>query len=61
MTEKIITDNREGIIRIKWDGTRFALVSKRKGNDLGWTTAMIILNPREMMDIVQFASNLGGK
>lgn len=59
--EKIITDNSVGILRIKWDGTRFILISERKDNDMGIPSSIIILNPREMMDIVQFAGKLGGK
>lgn len=56
--ERIITDNTEERIRIIWDGTRFILVQDQESNPL---QTIIILNPREMMDIIQFASNLGGK
>jgi len=57
--EKIITDNTEETIRIIWDGTRFILISERKGNDMGWATATTLLNPKEMLDIIEFAGKLG--
>lgn len=61
MTQKIITDSSEETVRIIWDGTRFIIISVGKGPNIGRPITIIILNPREMMDIVQFASNLGGK
>ena len=54
--EKIITDNTNERIRVVWDGERFALIRSRDN----LVKAIIILNPREMMELVQFASRLGG-
>lgn len=59
LIERVITDNLREKIVIKWDGTRFALVSRRKNNDAGNPVAIIILNPVEMMVLVKFASTLG--
>ena len=61
MLEKILTDSSSEKITIKWDGTRFALVEKRKGNDIGVTTSIILLSPKEMMSLVEFAGKLGGE
>ena len=59
MEEKIITDNSEEIIMLKWDGERFALCSMRTEAGIKRTVAIIVLNPIEMMKVVQFASKLG--
>ena len=58
MKEKVITDNMEEKIIVKWDGNRFALV-QQTGGELTNQIKAIILSPREMMEIVQFAGNLG--
>ena len=50
MEEKIITDNSEEIIMLKWDGERFALCSMRTEAGIKRTVAIIVLNPIEMMD-----------
>ena len=60
MREKIITDEPEESITIRWDGVRFALVQELKTPEDTYKKTLI-LNPREMMEIVQFASNLGGE
>ena len=56
--EKVITENSVEIIKVKWDGDRYAIITERKHNDIGMATSVIILSPREMFDIVKFA---GGK
>ena len=62
MKERIITDNNSEKITVKWDGERFAVVSE-KGD--GWYEAKesntIILNPREMLDLIEFAGKCGGE
>jgi len=57
--EKILTDNSSEKITVKWDGTRFALVSERKSNDIGIPSSIIILNPREMAELCKFAIDEG--
>ena len=56
MLEKIITDNTGEQIRIRWDRIRFTIIRTDK---LSSTTfplkKAIILNPREMKDIIEFA------
>ena len=59
--ERIITDNSSEKITVRWDGNRFALISERKNNDLGVPSSIIILNPREMLDLIEFAGKLGGE
>ena len=58
--EKVLTDNAGELIKIRWDGVRFAL-TQEKGD--GWYEAkkssVIILNPREMMSLISFAGALG--
>ena len=57
--EKILTDNASEKITVKWDGERFAVASSRK--QLGNRFDIVILNPREMLELVEFASKMGGK
>jgi len=64
--EKILTDNPSETITIKWDGERFILVQGKQmestsgfAHITGYTA--IILNPREMLELVEFASKQGGK
>lgn len=57
--EKIITDNNVEIIRIRRDRTRFILIQEFKGRSI--PPAIIVLNPREMLDITEFAGDIGGK
>ena len=49
---KVLTDNASEKITVKWDGTRFAIIQKFKSSSSSRT---VILNPREMLDLVQFA------
>lgn len=61
--EKILTDNSSEKITVKWDGVAFALVRKRPvGTDKGTVTFTdtIILNPKEMLDLVRFAFKTRG-
>jgi len=59
--EKVITNNASEVISIKWDGERFALTHIRKSLVEKELTVkdIIILNPREMLDLVIFAGSLG--
>lgn len=58
MIEKILTDNAGEKITIRWDGTRFAIVHQTK---VAGYTKGIILNPREMLSLIEFAGKLGGE
>ena len=60
MKEKVITDNASEKITVKWDGERFALIKTVKWTDEPFTSTFI-LNPREMLDLIDFAGKLGGK
>ena len=51
--EKIITDNAGETITIKWDGQEFALVHQLKIPDDA-SLKVIVMNPREMLDLVDF-------
>ena len=53
MKEQILTDNRLEKITALWDGKQFGLVRKRRNSPA--LSVMIILNPREMQDLVKFA------
>ncbi len=55
---KTITDNAEERLAIKWDGERFSLVHYDRIQD---KARAILLNPKEMIEIVNFAGVLGGK
>ena len=52
--EKIITDTVGEKIIVKWDGTRFSLVSETGES---YDTTVVILNPREMGELIQFVMN----
>lgn len=54
MAEKVITSNSEQVITIKWDGVRFSLTELDREK-----SKVIILNPREMMEIILFGGNCG--
>ena len=58
MNEKVITDNASEKITVKWDETRFTLVMQR--NDINYRQT-ITLNPKEMLDLIEFAGKLGGE
>ncbi len=55
--QKVITNNSSERLVIKWDGERFGLVCSIKGQT--WGINAIILNPREMLELIEFAGNLG--
>lgn len=56
--EKVITNNVGEKITVKWDGERFAITQKQT-NKLGTTLlSVIILNPREMADLVDFVNTI---
>ena len=59
MKKKVITNNACETITIKWDGQEFALVHQLKVPDDA-STRTIVLNPVEMLELVKFASSLGG-
>ena len=62
MKEKILTDTAIETVKVRWDGERFGIVRKRPvGTDKGTVTFTdtIILNPREMLDLIEFAGKLG--
>lgn len=58
MQEKILTDNATELIKVRWDRERFALILYDKERMFFKT---IILNPREMLDLVEFAGKMGGE
>lgn len=60
MKEKVITDNAGERIIVKWDGVRFSLVHQLKIPDDA-SRKVIILNPKEMIELIEFSGNLGGK
>ena len=55
--EKILVSTPSEVVKVKWDGTRFALVAL----DREKVSAVIVLNPKEMLELVIFVSNLGDK
>ena len=60
MIKKVITDNSSEKITVRWDGTRFALVHHYKNDPpLLGDTQTLILNPKEMMSLINFAGTLG--
>ena len=54
MVEKVITSNSEQVLKIKWDGTRFALIELDREK-----SKVIILNPKEMLEVVLFGGSCG--
>ena len=57
MTEKIIVDTLFEQVKIRWDGVRFSLIKIEKlYNPI---TTVTILNAKEMLEMVKFASTLG--
>lgn len=63
MIEKVITDNAVETITIRWDGQRFALIHKKRlGSNCGFDHATgystVILNLREMSDLIVFARSI---
>ena len=61
MKEKILTDNAGEKIVVRWDGTRFTLIKMKKAVFGNKVSDIIFLNPREMLEVVEFASSLGRK
>jgi len=57
--ERILTNNAGEKITVTWDGERFALVHHIK--DEQSMAYAIILNPKEMLDLVEFARLLAEK
>jgi len=57
MKKKVITDNTKETITVRWDGERFAIISLVK-IDGAYRRNTIILNPKEMLDMVNFAGVL---
>ncbi len=57
--ERVITDNTNTgeILKVKWDGLRFTLIGERKDTE----PSVIILNPREILELIKFATSLGEK
>lgn len=60
MENKVITANPFETLEIKWDGERFALVhhSVVGYHNSSSKTKTIILNPREMKEIVNFVKEV---
>ena len=58
MKVKVVTDNSSERITVKWDEVKFAIITERKD---GYGITSTVLNPREMLDIVKFAGECGGK
>ena len=57
MKEKILTDTTLETVKVRWDGERFGIVHLYKVCDL--PSHIILLNPKEMLDLVEFAGKLG--
>lgn len=58
--EKVITDNIGETITVKWTGEVFALIRQPKIK-VDESTRIIMLNPREMLELINFAGSCGGK
>ncbi len=54
MRQKVITDNSAEKITITWDGVRSTLTKEHITNRRGVAISVIILNPREIKDLVDF-------
>ena len=54
MVEKVITSNSEQVLKIIWDGERFALIELDREK-----SKVVILNPREMLEVILFGGTLG--
>ena len=57
MEVKVITDNLTEKIEVKWDGEIYALVRIRYDQETG-LSRVIILNPREMNEVVKFVEEV---
>ena len=54
MEEKILVDEPTEVIKINWDGAKFAIVRVRDR-----MTTTIIFNAKEMLELIKFAASLG--
>lgn len=61
MKEKIIVNNDIERVTVSWDGERYALVQWKMfcGSVVSGSAVAIILNPREMLTLIEFAGNPG--
>ena len=59
MKEKIIINNSIERVTVNWDGERYALVQWRMfcGSVVSGSATVIILNPAEMLSLIEFAGN----
>ena len=55
MKELILSHSSEHILKVRWDGVRFAVVEL----DREKVKSVILLNPAEMFALVNFAGVLG--
>ncbi len=55
--EKVITDNDYEKIITKWDGVRLTILGFYKKEGAFILSGMIILNPREMRDLIEFSGS----
>lgn len=56
--EKIITDNPSEQLVVRWDGVRFAILTIKKDGRVGYAKDCILLNPKEMTDLIKFVMSL---
>lgn len=60
--KKILTDNAAERITVDWDGERFAISQLHRGSsEKLHGFSIIILNPREMLDLVEFVGGIDGE
>ncbi len=59
MTTKVITDSSSEKLVVKWDGNTFGLVLLKKESDTVVLSSVIILNPREAIELVAFLGSMG--
>lgn len=60
MKEKILTDNACEKLKVRWDGERFTLIHTHKFTpEANGCMNAIILNPKEMLQLISFAGRLG--
>ena len=56
MKDKILVDNYDELIKVKWDGERFGLVKRYTYNGVIQIHSTL-LNPREMRDLIDFGES----
>ena len=54
MIEKVITSEPKQVLKVVWDGERFALIELNREK-----SKVILLNPREAMMLVKFLGSCG--